>query len=532
MAKSRKSKAKRNLVLISLVLLLGVTLILLINSGFMQTQFTDFTPVFCNDYEFTCCTEKVGPIASTFDISDERAYRCPLVATKCEIGGVDGILPAISTYIGSENCKVDNGFFGDRYKCSDEQRSSRKTLLPGESMWIMQDQVKTANTAGRLTNVKVYITQLNFCGTSGCVQGVPVLGSDQCKFNPELNTIYTSTSSLSGKKNVASYTVPKGDCVLSFQSGNRHICGYLEETCSRDSDCTGHTYGNQECIGRTLQTYGCRDFGNRIIGGDVGPFDSLWNSGSDVQRNSANTFGSRCEITRAEQVQCCGDNDCGGKQFCDTSDFKCKEDVQCNKDYDCGVSIQCDFSTKTLKTPVCSSGMCDFSEVDVMCCTDINCPTDSYCSADRECVKKQIGKTACVFECCEDEELYFDRNCPDDRPICKDNSCYEIDEDNQSGACESCFSWLLSKTGSTECTAKVYLERTWYNPGTWLVPDEGINQNLVCPIFFGFLALIGALVLLIMAFAVRAMSGKKKKTSSGSAGGSNIIINVPSGIKK
>ena len=46
---------------------------------------------------------------------------------------------------------------------------------------------------------------------------------------------------------------------MTWNAGSRHICGNLEEQCSSDSDCSGHTYGNKECYQRTLQSYGCRD---------------------------------------------------------------------------------------------------------------------------------------------------------------------------------------------------------------------------------------------------------------------------------
>ena len=51
---------------------------------------TAFTPIFCNDYEFTCCNEK-EVFVGTVTITDEKAYTCPALSSKCEvIGDVSG----------------------------------------------------------------------------------------------------------------------------------------------------------------------------------------------------------------------------------------------------------------------------------------------------------------------------------------------------------------------------------------------------------------------------------------------------------
>ena len=221
---------------------------------------------------------------------------------------------------------------------------------------------------------------------------------------------------LTDATNTVSYTVPKGSCILSWQSQDRHICGYQEESCSSDSECNDYNYGNKACYGRTLQTYGCRSYGMPIQSKDT--LDS-----PDEQKSSQNTFGKKCEMISAETVQCCGDTDCGSKFFCDSATFTCKPQVSCSQDVDCGVSVQCDYTTKKLLTPKCTLGSCTREEKAVDCCNDKNCPTGYYCTAERKCDKKTVVKTECPFDCCVGEDKYFDRVCPGEKPYCNQGVC-------------------------------------------------------------------------------------------------------------
>ena len=459
-------KKKKNKLLIGIIItVLSLILILIAYNlsdgfGFKPLVISDvqtFTPIFCNDYEFTCCNEKVDSRITQVSISDEIAWQCPLTSHLCTFGSIYGIFFPIEPYIGSENCYLDKSILGNRWVCSDEIASSRKILYPGEYVWVMNTVLKRFNVVATINDIIITIPRLDFCGRAGCTVGVPVAGADQCTFHPNLNTVYESTSSLTGKVSTISYTVPIESCVLAFQSGDRHICGYKEEACNWDADCTGHTYGNVECYARTKQTYGCRSYGTPISEHDRGPFDTGW--GSDSSQTSLNTFGKRCEIIKAEQVQCCGDTDCGTNFFCDVSDFTCKESVECTEDYQCGVSVQCDFSTKTLKTPVCRAGKCAFDEVSVDCCNDQQCPSGYFCNVNKECEKRVVIKKQCPFECCEDEDLYFDRLCPDDKPYCIDGAC--LVEPLPLTYCEDCDAFakslILGKIfKSQECRKKIF----------------------------------------------------------------------------
>jgi|SRR3989344_3328045 len=360
---------------IILLFIIGVVLL-----GFVGATET-FTPIFCNDYEFTCCNEKTE-VTSSHEVSDEAPWTCPSYAYKCYILSLSK--DNINSYVGSQNCHME-GTVWHAWVCDDEKMNI-KVMNPNDNVYI---QDKTWGTMGDITatiEIKITRPELSFCGKSGCPVGVIVSGEDNCKFSPLNSLLYTSTSSLSGKVQTSSYTVPVSECVLAFQSGDRHICGYKEESCSSDSDCGGHTYGNKECNGRMLQTYGCVSYGSSISEKDRGPFDSGWGSDKSKPASSGSAdFGERCSIKNAEQVQCCGDTDCGTDYFCDKTIFTCKENVQCSQSSDCGVSTQCDWTTNTIKTPLCDDGKCKFNEIKVDCCNDKNCQEGSYCSNENKC---------------------------------------------------------------------------------------------------------------------------------------------------
>ena len=427
--------------IVILFLIIGIFSIYAYQNGLMfkQLAITDsktFTPIFCNDYEFTCCNEQVDSV-STYTITDESAWKCPSWASKCEILSVSVNNVAVGYEkwaVGSKDCEVA-GFPCKGFRCSDE-RFQEKQMQPNEFVWLDHPCL---NSQGKI-EVKVYKKRLDFCGKAGCKSGVPVLGADQCTFTPENAKIYTTTNQLI---NAISYTVPLGECVLAFQSGNRHICGYIEESCQDDSDCGGHTYGRFECYGRTLQEYGCRSFGiqNPELEKDRLPSDA----GFGTDDNSV-VSGKRCEVIRTKQVQCCGDNDCGTNYFCDRNTWTCKRKVECREDADCGVSVQCDWATKTLKTPVCRNGICEFSEIPVECCSDVNCPSGYYCTEDRKCKERVATCTECPYECCVGECTiqggFFDRLCPPEKPYCVDNVC--LVEPKPETYCKNCDAFAIS----------------------------------------------------------------------------------------
>lgn len=403
---------------------------------------TSFTPIFCNDYEFTCCNEHKQSTGDYSLLTDDSNWQCPLNMERCSIstGGYSG---SYTLYKGKINCISRKILFNTYFSCDDKNAlgsASNFNLYPGEYVWSEYG-----------TNIQIryenYIRRLDFTGPSASTTGIKVLGSDKCTFTPNTGTIYNADTLI--KQSAVSYIVPLSDCVLAYQSGNRHICGYKEETCASDSDCSGHTYGNKECIGRTLQTYGCISYGTATpLEKDRLPIGSNsvgWGETSSIPQSGQATFGKRCEIKEAKQVQCCGDTDCGSNYFCDKTDFVCKPKVQCTQDSDCGVSIQCDFANKLLKKPSCVLGSCTYQSSSVECCSDNQCPgTNSFCSIDYKCRQGSITRRECPFDCCDSEELYFDKACPSAKPYCQEHTC-KAEQEVVMSQCKSCDEYALSR---------------------------------------------------------------------------------------
>lgn len=448
-------KTRTNL---GVILIVGIIIIGILgttgNLTFPLAVGDTFTPIYCNDYSFTCCIEDVD-FSSLESITDEIYWQCPTSASKCEITSYSTPYSTTSWYTGSNGCYMDS-FFGldDYWVCNDEKIGKKTFLSPGEFVWISIPTSRYSNVQGSI-NVKVYSEDLVFCGRAGCTIGVPVLGADGCTFNP--SATYKDGKLVSYKTSSTSYTVGLGSCLLTFVSGDRHICGNIEEQCETDNDCRGHTYGNYECIGRTLQEYGCRTFSKPSYLEDYsgGYAYKPFQGDNDGQESDL----SRCEIVSTRSVQCCGDTDCGSNAFCDTNDWTCKETAECNQDADCGVSIQCDINTKQLKQPDCSLGKCSFDIIqEVECCGDSDCAVGFFCSNEYDCLESIPTKTQCPFECCENEQSYFDRPCPADKPYCVNNVCKE--EDIPEIPCEDCDAYVMNQLfgsfwESKSCTPKL-----------------------------------------------------------------------------
>lgn len=410
-------------------ILLGTLSLIAYFGFFKQTALAEtFTPVYCNDYSFTCCKEKKD-FEQTVTLTRTQAVKCPDNANKCQIlshnsGG--------SLYVGSQNCgvkRVASRLFFEAWVCDDERiypRTFPITIKAGEYAYFERTATLTYNA---------FTNKLFFCGRAGCDTGIPVLGADGCTFQTNKDIYDPKTGSLLKESiGTISYTVNNEECVLSYQQGDRHICGNLEEQCTQNSDCIGHTYGNFECSGRTLQEYGCRQLKNVLplgVQSTNGEYE-FYNT-PQKQGNFGTVPLSRCEITSAKQVQCCGDTDCGSDAFCDNNPssstaWTCrpKGTVQCTQDADCGVSQQCNINKLEIQKSICNqlTKKCDYKKIEsVECCSDSNCPSGYFCDNDRKCKESSKAKTTCPFECCEEEEKYFDRGCPKGFACGKDNKC-------------------------------------------------------------------------------------------------------------
>jgi len=408
-------------VVLILTLIIALFYTNVIQSTLLQST---FTPIYCNDYEFTCCREKKD-FESTITLKLTEAVKCPSNANKCQILSHNS---AGGLYVGSQNCRIGKRLiFFDAWICDGEKivpNAFPLTIKAGEYAYFDRTATLTYNS---------YSNQLIFCGRSGCDIGVPVSGADGCTFQTNKDIYDPNTGSLLKQSTgTISYTVNNNECVLSYQQGDRHVCGNFEEICSSNADCGGHTYGNMECNARTLQVYGCNKLGNIVpsgvvqVNGEYTHYDTTQSKG-----DYGNIPSSRCAIQSANQVQCCGDADCGSNALCDNNPSsptawtcKAKATVQCQQDSDCGVSTQCNINTKEIQKPYCTAlGKCDFKKIDdVQCCSNADCASGSFCDNDKKCKQSSVPKTTCIAECCVGEANYFDKPCPTGSN-CQDNKC-------------------------------------------------------------------------------------------------------------
>jgi hypothetical protein len=399
---------------------------------FPQQAFSStFTPVYCNNYEFTCCVPNNNEVQKV--VSGTEPYQCPETGLGCKVTYVDtSYLDGVQVSHGIGNCAVKGWWVFQSFSCDTNEATNKIkgvadiNLAKGEFVW------SNSGTRLSVTNLD---QKLVFSGRAGSTQGADIK-TGSCVY--DLSAGEKITDQKGGSLgSTTSYTVPQNQCLLSWQSGDRFICGNLEEQCSVNADCGGHTYGNKECYGRTLQTYGCTQIGapkNLVKEGSVFVDPALNTNRLPETFYTGQT--SRCEIQSAQPVQCCGDTDCGSNAFCDKNTFTCKQKVECSKATDCGVSVQCDFASKQLKTPACTSGKCAFTTKSVDCCSDVNCPTGQFCSQDNKCAEKPVVKTACILECCQSDPLYFDKLCPAGQ-FCSGHVCGSTPECTKDSECKT-----------------------------------------------------------------------------------------------
>lgn len=425
-----KKNTKTTITAISIALVLILLTFGLFKAGLIQLSGigSTFTPVYCNQYSFTCCVEQKAETSTFSETGATANAQCPSTATKCVATNAPTTYPY--AYFGTSNCKVSSFLFLNSFGCTDAQQiTTGETLAKGGFIYGKTPVV-----------FDVYRQKLLFTGRAGSTVGVPVSGADQCSFITD-KSIYSDTGNLLKQPSAGgvSYTVSTNTCILSWNQGDRTICGNLEEQCSTDASCTGHTFGNKECTAKTLQTYGCTKLSlpNGVTKKADGTLD-----GGDKLPNEQDYSGvsSRCEITSAVQVQCCGDTDCGSNAVCDKTTFTCKApaQVQCKADYDCGVSTQCNINTKEIVKPTCNAGKCQQTvQSSVQCCGDSDCASGSFCDTDYKCKQGANLKSACPFECCPaqgstDSQKYFDKNCQTGMYCDSTNACKAINPDTTS----------------------------------------------------------------------------------------------------
>jgi hypothetical protein len=514
-----------------------IILLILFRTGYVQMTglASTFTPIYCNDYSFLSCNE-VEDNTITYNFKDcpclfdnencVEYWQCPLTASKCEVTSITGGFPNGEILVGSTNCqRKDSPLTIPRWECDDDTSYNSNagiiTLSPGD---FVHNNYGACDYRPSV-QIKTYRLRLDFCGTSGCTNGVPVPGADGCTFNPSA-TYDSSGNLIKVDKEGTSYVAQKGQSILAWFPSDRHICGNFEEECSDDSDCSGHTFGNVECSGNNKLTYGCVDIGSvnpdlELINGEYVHYDKPSNAGS-----YGDTVLSRCQAISTIPVQCCGDSSCGSNAFCDTTTFTCEDKVTCttaNQAITCGTSQQCNIATKELNQPVCTNSLCEKEKIrDVECCTTSDCPVEQYCTEEYKCVDSIVNKQPCDKECCVGEDLFFDRECKTGEfcinnicqiKPCKDDSECEKGKVCSNGECKSPENKkddCLSKNSPGSNRYQYVEEKTERNKYIFFgkeVTTTGICKDTYLPYFvlsvigLGVLALIGTLVI----------TGRKKK---------------------
>ena len=143
---------------------------------------------------------------------------------------------------------------------------------------------------------------------------------------------------------------------------------------------------------------------------------------------------------------------------------------------------------------------------------------DSECATDNDCLQKYgTDKGVCDLtpgnygKCIKSQTP----------PYCGDGICDQLEGETATtcpedcgnlGECKDCFAWFTSKFKPADevCVAKTYFQREWYNPMTWVLPEGGITQAMVCPLFLGFIVIVGAIVIFIVVLIFRVISKGKK----------------------
>lgn len=372
---------------------------------------------------YRCCGEATTETNDNKNLPAGSYWQCPTTASRCEVKVPQ--IPYGSSltgwYKGSKNCQPD--WLGT-FWCSDASRMTDNTwlqLAPGD--YVLQNSGQPQTFQEKVYGLK--LCEGSF--TSACPR---VPGSTQCGFTTS-DPVFLADG-LTDAPGSFSYTVPQGECYSYFPVINRRVIGDTCETCSSTADCAtlyGSTYTYQGvqygsvCTGNSVQLYDCLSTGSTTC---TEWYDSNDNGVQDSGEQCINSVQApRCDLYLSLPVECCpGTSSCGSQAFCDPSTYKCVSTAQCTKPTDCGHTVSCDWTTQLLKTPDCVSGQCDWDEQAVECCNDYNCPSGEYCDSDWTCKTKPTVKQPCPYQCCSNEQAYFDKTCQASSPVCcPDHSC-------------------------------------------------------------------------------------------------------------
>jgi len=374
---------------------------------------------------YRCCGETLSESNPGINIPANNNFYCPTGARRCEVypttlSGISGT----GWYKGRINCQVN--FLG-QYWCDDAVRLQ-------ENEWVdIQSGQHVFQNSGSTQQLRYKTYSLKLCEGSFTEACPVVAGSTQCGF--ETNEDIFLPDGKTGAPGNFAYTVPYGSCYVWYPDFSRHVVGDTCEDCDNNYDCiqlygkkytkNGVDYAVASCDGQNLQLFGCVPEGSNVcVDWRDANDNNVYDSGEECLEWGKQTL---CDLVTTQAVQCCpGTDSCGGNSFCNPEKYTCEVTAECQYDYECGVVTECTSlpPPSKLKKPVCNDGQCGWDSTNVECCIKSDCPSGKYCDFDNTCKTEPVVKDVCPFACCQNEEAYFDKDCPSSSPVCcADNTC-------------------------------------------------------------------------------------------------------------
>lgn len=394
---------------------LVVLIIILAQMGLLPFFAVYQTPVFCNGYSWISCVAKDATPAA--------------ISEKQDVDWLGNVVPEKKSCLHYQ-CRLT----GFNPSSAFVDMSAVKLFVDGQSYYLDQLPVTIARgqtfsfgytTINSLDGTFFYVPineVLLWTGAAGSTVGTPVLGADGCTFNPgQHDKVLLLFNQFDNEVEVDKiYTVPTGYAYSYVDSEKRHICGYLEEACTGDSDCIGHPLtwdiaGDSECSNGYLNRYGCRQYSEQCV---------EWDTDNKERCLERKTL-SRCEVVERRAVQCCPYTDSCGEGVCDPETFTCQmpPEVECTFDWECGQAQYCDRELKQILAKKCVGNSCETQVIQsVECCYDMDCPLNYYCSAQYTCLPSAPPTAECPYACCVNEQGFFDKPAPPGKVCCPDHT--------------------------------------------------------------------------------------------------------------
>jgi hypothetical protein len=416
--------------------------------GPVSLSIASFTPVFCDDYEFICCSEILGSEGSfysdwtTVSVS-YGMYTCPSYATSCEITTNHpyvfrtGSPTACSKSCIGSACTVN---CPDFYNIG----SGTHTLYGGQAAYFSDGPLGSNSPyrSGVQVSFREFQNKMYWTGAAGvpCGKGsllpacgVPVTASNQCTYTGG-QQIFDANGALTTN------SLTTGQCKIVKKTAQK-LCGQVESACTRvgdPSECiaghsltynyNGKTYGAEAGTGH-LSLYSCVE---TDVPNPTAQDEEIQNG----QIVSTNPKVLRCESVLNVPVACTTPDSCAYGYTC--QDFQCvpTQEAECAYDWDCGTFQRCDSVTKTITGPACVGGQCTTQDVrQVQCCWDTDCSAGYQC-VDYQCKAAITPPQSCPYGCCEGQPGFLDRPCPEGQECCGSHTCAPIGQCQQ-GICDN-----------------------------------------------------------------------------------------------